>query len=839
MSDRINSYRPLIFAFALYAGLTVVVTWPLAAQLGTHIPGLVGDSFVHLWTFEWVKKSLLLGQSPFFTNMLFYPQGTTLVFHNIAWMNILGWLFLQSFMGGAAAYSLVHMSVLTFNGYATFLLAREVTQSDRASFVAGLVCAFWPFILSHQDHPNLIFIGWIPLALIFLRRMFANGRLQDALLVALFLILTGITRLQVLIMAAPLVGLYVLFVLINEKATRTWQILKLLLMIIVVTGLCLLPLAAPLLVSQITRTYPQDLFVDEKLYVTDLLGFVVPSRYHPLWGQQALGWSWQLAGNMSYVPFLGFTTLALSIFGVLGAWCKARFWLIAALFYGIMALGPYLMINGHPTEIPLPYVLIEEWFLVQVIRHPERLNVMLSIPMALLAGLGVTVLFRRKWLQVHKNLVTCGLCLLIVAEYIIAFPTLELSTPTWYESVAQEPGEFAILDVPMHLRFIYDKQYMHYQATHQRPIVEGHVSRPPREAFDFIENTPILQSIREQRSPPEDIGDVSQQMLLLDDADVRYLVLHKQFLRDSHETAWRRWLAVTPAYEDDEIIVYRTGPILLGEDFSMSETMLEADGYPTMGLIQANYAPTHAEQGGWIIVEIWWGSGAPIANDYSACLNLEAGNGSSISVHCEQISPDRPTSQWQANEIMRTQHLFQVKPEWSSGDYKLTLTLKDEEGLKDGHEAILGDLVLEGLDHTFSAPSPTVVIEANWQDLIRLSGFDKTESGETLDLILYWQALEDLDTSYKIFLHMTDGDTGELVKQIDFIPQSWTNPTDWWIAGEYITDPISLPLSDLPGGEYQVWLGIYDPDTGERLVVSDNSGMEYANKSLLLTSIKR
>jgi hypothetical protein len=839
MLDRIKIYRPLIFALALYAGLTVVVTWPLVAQLGTHIPGLVGDSFVHLWTFEWVKQSLLSGQSPFYTDFLFYPQGTTLVFHNIAWMNILGWLLLQTFMGGATAYTLVHMSVLTFNGFATFLLAREVTQSDRASFVAGLVCAFWPFILSHQDHPNLIFIGWIPLALFFLRRMFANGRLRDALLVALFLILTGITRWQVLIMAAPLVGLYVLFVLNTNKTTRTWQMLKLLLLIIVVTGLCLLPLMAPLIVSQLSRTYPEDLFVDEDLYVTDLLGFIVPSRYHPLWGQQAFGIAWPLAGNKNYVPFLGYTALVLAATGILGVWRKARFWALAALFYGILTLGPYLYINGYPTSIPLPYLLIEDWLLVQVIRVPERLNVMLSIPMAILTGLGVTVLFRKPLLKAHKNLVACGLSLLIVAEYIIIFPTLELTTPTWYEHVAQEPGEFAILDIPMNLRAIYDKQYMYYQATHQRPIIEGHVSRPPREAFDFIENTPILRSIREQRNPPEDIGDVSNQMQLLDEADVRYLVLHKQFLRNSHEAAWRKWLAVTPTYEDNDIIVYRTGPLLLGKDFSMSETLLEAEGHLMMGLIQADYAPSRAEQGGWIIVDVWWGSGAPILDDYSVCLNLEAENRSSIDAHCEQISPDRPTSQWQANEIVRTKQLFQVKPEWTTGDYKLALTLKDEEGHEVGQKAILGDFVLEGLDHKFSIPNPMAVVEASWQDMISLTGFDQTESGEMVDLTLYWHALKDLDTSYKIFLHVTDENTGELVQQIDFIPQLWAYPTDWWIAGEYITDPISLPLSNLPDGEYQVWLGIYDPDTGERLTVSDKSGMEYANKSLLLTSIRR
>ena len=839
MPNRIKQHQPLFLAFALYAGLTVIMTWPLVVRLGTHIPGLVGDSFVHLWTFEWIKESLLSGQSPFYTDLLFYPQGTTLIFHNIAWMNILGWLLLQIFVDGAAAYTLVHMGVLAFNGFTMFLLAREVTQSDRASFVAGMVCAFWPFILSHQDHPNLIFIGWIPLALIYLRRMFANGRIQDGLLVALFLILTGITRLQVLIMAAPLVGLYVLFILLFDKATRTRHIAKMLLMIMVVVGLCLLPLVAPLIASQISRTYPQDLFVDEELYVTDLLGFIVPSRYHPLWGEQAFGWTWQLAGNMSYVPFLGFTTLVLSVIGTVGAWRKARFWTLAALFYAVLALGPYLIVNGRLTTIPLPYALIEEWLIVEVIRHPERLNVMLSIPMAILVGLGATVLFSKPRLLAHRNLVTAGLCLLIGLEYIISFPTLELSTPEWYAKLAQESGEFAILDIPMHMRFIYDKQYMYYQATHNRPIIEGHVSRPPREAFDFIESIPILQSIREQRNPPQDIGDVSNQLRILDEAGVRYLVLHKKFLRDSHEEAWRTWLALTPTFEDDDIIVYRTGSVRLGQDFSIRETILEDDGHPQIGLIQSNYSPRETEHGGWVQVDVWWGSGAAMPDDYSVCLNLKEENLPSIRAHCELIAPERPTSQWQADEIMRTQHLFQLQPEWSAGTYDLTLTLMDEEGNEIGQEATIGDFVLENFTHTFSAPEPMIKTDANWQELISLHGFDLMENEETVDLTLHWRALKNVDTSYKIFLHLTDASTGSLVGQVDYIPQSWAYPTDWWVAGEYIADPISLPVSHLPGGEYQLWLGIYDPDSGERLAVSDASGTAYANKTLPLALLNR
>ncbi len=826
--------RTKLFAFSLYAGLTVVMTWPLAAQLGTRIPGLVGDSYVHLWTFEFVKGALLAGESPYFTDMLFYPEGTTLVFHNIAWVNIAIWLALQAIIGSVAAYTIMFMGVLAFNGFAVFLLARELFNSEKAAFLSGLVCAFWPFILSRQDHPNLIFIGWIALALLYLRRALVNGRTQDALLAALFIILTGFTRWQVLIMAAPLIGLYVLYQIINDKSTRHTHALKLLALIGIVSLLGLTPLMAPMVYTQMTREFPEDLFVDEEVFVTDLVGFIVPSRYHPLWGQQGFDWSWGLAGNVNYVPFLGFTTLGLAIVGAIGAWRKALFWIIAALFYGILTLGPQLHINGQPT-IPLPYALIEDFFLVQTIRHPERLNVILSIPMAILAGFGVTVLQQRPRLQRYETWVVAGLSLLIVAEYIITFPTLSMSTPSWYETVAAEPGEFAILDIPMHMRRMYDKQYMIYQLTHGRPLVEGHVSRPPREAFDFIESVPLLKYSREQKEPPDEVMAVSRQLQQLDEAGVKYLVLHKQFLHDSQELAWREWLTVAPTYEDEDLIVYETATAVIGEDILITHPLISsADGEAAVGLIRPTVVPEQTVQGGWVEVRTRWGSSTAVDQPYNACLELQNSAGDSYTAVCEPFpAPMQP------NDVIRANYLFQTNPRWQPGQYTLNIVLYDADGNIVGVPAYLSDFTLEGIARQFDPPTPDNAVNVTWQDRIALPGYDLTLADDQVNLTFYWQALAEMETGYKFFLHVVDADTGELAAQTDFVSQDWSYPTNWWAVGEYVPDPVSLSLADLPEGVYELWLGIYHPDSGERLRLADTDGRLSANDAVLLETVNR
>ena len=250
----IRRQRGTILALLAYGLLTVVMTWPLAARLGTHLPGIGDDLWTHQWTFWWVKQSLLEGHSPFYTDLLFHPQGVSLAYHNVAWLNIAVWLPLQAAVGGLIAYNLVFIAFLALNGFTMYLLARELTGSPPAAFIGGLVYGFWPYTLSHYDHPNLVVVCWLPLVLLYLHRTLERGRRRDALLSGVFLALTGLTRWQLLIMGGVVVGLYVLYYLLSKKSCRTRRTLGLLMLTGLVAGALLAPLAAPAVIAQLTRT---------------------------------------------------------------------------------------------------------------------------------------------------------------------------------------------------------------------------------------------------------------------------------------------------------------------------------------------------------------------------------------------------------------------------------------------------------------------------------------------------------------------------------------------------------------------------------------------------------
>jgi hypothetical protein len=92
---------------------------------------------------------------------------------------------------------------------------------------------------------------------------------------------------------------------------------------------------------------------------------------------------------------------------------------------------------------------------------------------------------------------------------------------------------------------------------------------------------------------------------------------------------------------------------------------------------------------------------------------------------------------------------------------------------------------------------------------------------KTLDLDVRWHTLDRMDESYKVFAHVRKAGAGEIVSQVDSIPRNWKYPTDWWEANEIITDTLSIPLNDLDPGRFEVWLGFYNDESGERLPLPD------------------
>ncbi len=120
-------------------------------------------------------------------------------------------------------------------------------------------------------------------------------------------------------------------------------------------------------------------------------------------------------------------------------------------------------------------------------------------------------------------------------------------------------------------------------------------------------------------------------------------------------------------------------------------------------------------------------------------------------------------------------------------------------------------------------------------DQIRLVGVDNlpkavalSPSGAETDLeaVLYWRAIQDLETNYSVFLHL-DSPNGQTYATVDEVHPD-NIPTRNWPPGLYLRNPLKLHIpADIPPIRYDLTVGVYDRATNERLSLAD--GQTVAN----------
>jgi 4-amino-4-deoxy-L-arabinose transferase-like glycosyltransferase len=99
-----------------------------------------------------------------------------------------------------------------------------------------------------------------------------------------------------------------------------------------------------------------------------------------------------------------------------------------------------------------------------------------------------------------------------------------------------------------------------------------------------------------------------------------------------------------------------------------------------------------------------------------------------------------------------------------------------------------------------------------------LEGADEREldSGQPVQLNLYWRALAPMGVDYVFFVHVVDAQ-GQRVFQRDLPLRYEDYPSSRWQPGELVIDKADLPLPALPPGNYRLLIGLYDPATFAQL----------------------
>ncbi|MDX1520642.1 MAG: hypothetical protein R3264_03360 [Anaerolineae bacterium] len=100
--------------------------------------------------------------------------------------------------------------------------------------------------------------------------------------------------------------------------------------------------------------------------------------------------------------------------------------------------------------------------------------------------------------------------------------------------------------------------------------------------------------------------------------------------------------------------------------------------------------------------------------------------------------------------------------------------------------------------------------------------------GGRIALTLVWQAQTAIQTDYSIFVQVRNA-AGATVISADHSPYLGLLPTSRWPAGAVVQETTWLDVpADLPPDHYPIYIGLYRPDTLERLPLLDDTSGEHA-----------
>ena len=216
----------------------------------------------------------------------------------------------------------------------------------------------------------------------------------------------------------------------------------------------------------------------------DLVALFTPNPGSKLFGAPSREW---LTGqNNGYTDNVAALTIVATLVVAFALW-RYRFrpppvWTALAVFFGALALGPFIHIGGVNTYVVGPWALLRYVPLISAARMPGRFAIVLMMAFAVIFALALRHV-REHWGD-RRGLVLAAVAALLAFELApLPRPLYATEVPEIYRTIANDPRDVRVLGLP--LGFVdgeggegqNDATSQYYQTFHQKPIVGGRMSR--------------------------------------------------------------------------------------------------------------------------------------------------------------------------------------------------------------------------------------------------------------------------------------------------------------------------------------------------------------------------
>ena len=497
---------------------------------------------------------------------------------------------------------------------------------------------------------------------------------------------------------------------------------------------------------------------------------------------------------------------------------------------GLAALALAGVVAGISRRRPLWLAMV--WLglslLALLLRSPmwpsHHLSVLLY-PLALLAALALAEVWRA--IKSRRLTWQLGLALLAVALYGGYVPAMlrqdvDLAAPRSYAS-SQEAIALLRARYPQGAEVVSDYHMIVYRAGCWTPPELATVTKK-RIQLGML-NSETLIRITGERQP---------QVVLFWDEQLYSASAYVQWVKQHYVQVYKH------NYHE---IYSRPEP---GEIQHLLEATL-GDSIAVVGYSLADPAVLPGDE---IVVSCYWRTRAPRSTKLYGFCHLLAEDGTRLAQDDHLVGGEQyPATKWMAGETIVDTYRLGVPLDAAAGVYRLSVGLYQGEGkqrlaVRDAKgEPVAGNQITLGVQPVVQTAElqqhEELPLPGGWElrPVGSLSSFALERTGDSLRVGLLWRGESPPAwPSYSVFCQLRDGD--QVVAQDDGLPADGRYPTYAWRAGEEIADWREIDLMGVEPGEYDLFCGLYDRETGLRVGVVDPQGQAVPGNEIALGSIQ-
>jgi hypothetical protein len=486
-ADRLRSGALVATIFVAYAGIASIETRPLLSHLSTSVAGDTLDPIQTIWGFWWLRHFSEFSSTPFWTPLLWWPEGTTLWFQTWDIPAALMALPLWSVTNAETIYNLSVFVTFPLAGVSCYLLVFELWNTRLAAFLSGCLYTFSTFhFAAATANLHIASIEWLPLSFWGMVRFVRSPSFRASAIAGIGLALATLASVYHLLACCVAIAIIVAVkwsdaMTLLRRRVAVWTRC---------CGLLVFACAAGWLLVGEGVAYATGAYVgqhDPVRFSLDIQSLFVPnaiSQWRSLsglwrtWG----GSEWQTGG------YVGYTLVALALYGGYIDH-TAKTYVIVAIVGICLALGPVIHMGGRQVEgIALPYAwLARAWPPLAFGGIPARFAWLTTFGLSVAAGRALAMLCG--WSARGRIVAVIVTAIAVTEAWPHRFPMVDVPSPRFLSTIADTGGDWAILDGTA------DSIPLWHQMVHGHPIVAGYITRIPEKAWIALVMEPELRAL--------------------------------------------------------------------------------------------------------------------------------------------------------------------------------------------------------------------------------------------------------------------------------------------------------------------------------------------------------